>query len=704
MNILKKFTALFMVTVIFLSFSACGKDSSASFSVKKDDVGFAVSADTEKKALYLSKAKDKLRLVAKSDMVELYFDSETCTVSVYDTASGKLWSSLPESDIGEKTSAVAVTVLVKGNSYVLSSQSDSVGFSSALCEEKDNGVTVKYSFVRTLEDGTKINLSVPVSYTLVDGALSVEADCSNLEGENHDSSVIVTHIDVLPFFGSDRNVGKGDYILLPDGCGVTVDLSENPDEFENVSLPVYENKNLLGAFGVKRGESAFAVLIDEGEELATVEARKALRKGGCNAVYARFEITPAKEVEDKVYVCERSYDGKIRLLYRFLSYGNANYIGMAGAVRELLIRNGYLLSENERDEGAYPFNLNIIFQNNVTDSKGKSLSQTLTTYSRAQEIIDSLKAKGVENINIRLEGVLTDESITDAEYSKKPGSVKELGQLLSSGDGETVSFYTDAALASLPSSDKNTSAALGLDGEYLTQDGKIFTSPAKIERNTNSLLSLMRTSGVQGICINDAAAFLYGDYSSSSFCAENSTADIISKQTGAVSASGKLMIDTGNIYGLKYADMIVNVPSSAKLQSRSLCTRVPFVQSILHGLVDYSCEPVNVSENSEKAFLKCVEYGAIPYYEWYTADLSTQETADKSNYLNSITEAQSGYERVSAVFDDLRDARITDHYRVKKNVYYTCYDNSTGIYVNYGAEPVYVNGVTVEGMSFQRVN
>ncbi len=703
MNILKNLSALLLTAVIILSFSACGKSSPASFPVKKGKAAVAVSADTDKKSLYTSKNKNALKLIAKSDMMELYFDKENCTVSVYDTASGKLWSSLPEKASGEKTSAVAVTVLVKGNSYTLSSQSDSVGFSSALYEEKENGITVNYGFKRTLEDGTKINLFLPVSYTLSAGALSVEADCGSLYGENHDSDVIVTHIDILPYFGADTQGEEGDYILLPDGSGVTVDLSENPKKFDSISLPLYRDGVLLGAFGMKKGDSAFAVLMDEGEELASIEAEKALSDGGYNRAYGRFEITPTQNNEDEVFVCNESYRGKIRLLYRFLSFGNADYIGMSGAVRELLIRNGYLLSVAEGERGAYPFNLSVVFQNYVTDSKGRSLSQTLTTYSQAQEMLDSLKAKGIENINLRLKGVLTDETADRSEYSAGPGRKSELSALLAYGGADFVSFYTDGALVTSPSGQAPSHYAVSPDGTEKADGDRAFLSSDCIDENANALVSLMRESGVQGICINDAGRELYADYSSESLCLRADMAEFISGLTGSVSASGRLMIDTGNMYAVKYADAVVNMPLSGSLGKRKLCTAVPFIPAVLHGLADYSFGAINADKNSEKMFLKCLEYGAVPYYEWYGADLSYQKKTDQSSYLNYITEAQNQYERASKAFGDLRGARITDHYRVKKNVYYTCYDNSTGIYVNYGSKPVSVNGVTVEAMSFLRV-
>lgn len=704
MNILKRLTAVIIAGAVLLSFSACGKTEPSSYTVEKEDGALSVSADTDKRELYISRDKSKMKRIAVSDMLELYFDTENCSVSVLDTASGKLTSSLPKDNRGEKTSAVSVTVLINGNRYTLSSQSDSVGFSSALYEEKENGITVSYSFKRTLEDGTKISIYLPVTYTLAEGALTVEADCSRLIGEDHDKNIAVTDIALLPFFGSESKGSEGDYIILPDGCGLTVDLSENPEKFDGISLPVYENNNLLGAFGMKNGDSAFACLVDEGEEICTVKANKALSKSGHNRVYASFEITPVQSDGEKIYVCDESYNGKLRTVYRFLSYGNADYIGMAGAIRELLIRKGCLLSATAEEKGVYPFNLSVVFRDSITDSKGKVFSSNLTTYTQAQEIIDSLKAKGIGNINMRLKGIIDDKGIGYGEYSVKPGKSGELDSLLASGDGDTVSFYTDAAIVSeLP--DKSAEFfAVRPDGGVVTDGNRAFVSVERIDKNTNALLSLMRKNPVQGVCINDVASHLYGDFAVGKLHFKTDTADIISKQLGSVSASGRLMVDTGNIYAVKYASAVVNLPSSAKLQGRELCARVPFIQTVLHGITDYSCEPINKSENSEKAFLRSIEYGAVPYYEWYGSDFSAEEKTDKSNYMNFITEAQNQYERASAAFSDLRDARITDHYKVKKNVYYTCYDNSAGIYVNYNTKAVSVNGVTVDAMSFLRVN
>ncbi len=704
MNIFKRSVSLLLAVLLLFSFTACGKTKKAdSYSVKKEDKSLTVSAENTDKKLFSSRAKDKLTRVAKSDMIELYFDKKNCTVSVYDTASGKLWSSLPEKNTETKTSALSVTVLIGGNKYTLSSQSDSVGFSSALYEEKENGITVKYGFKRTLEDGTAINLFIPVSYILSDGALTVEADCENIIGEGTDSDIVVTDIALLPFFGAATKGAEGDYIVLPDGCGAVVDLSENPKKFSDIDLDIYENGNLIGAFGMKNADSAFAAVIDEGSEIASVKMTKALSGGGYNSVYSSFEITDTLDGDGEVYVNSKSYQGKISVIYRFLSYQNADYIGMAGAVRELLIRNGKLLSQNVDESTEYPFNLSLVFQNYMIDAKGRILSQTLTTYEQAVEILSSLKAKGVEKINLRLKGVLTEDNITEAEFSKKPGNKKAFNELISYGTASGISFYTDMPLISANEKKPFSSLAAGLDGETVKSEKGVMSSAQKISNNADALLSLARETDMDGICINDGS-ILYADCAFGSNKLKTETADIISKAVASASASKKLMVDTGNIYTVKYADVIVNLPITASIQSEELCSRIPFVQTILHGIVDYSAEPINLTKNPEKAFLKAIEFGAIPYYKWYSADSSTEDKADMGSYLNYITSAQSQYEKASKAFADLRGARITDHYKVKKNVYCTQYDNSTDVYVNYNDKAVTVNGVTVDAMSFLRVN
>ena len=125
---------------------------------------------------------------------------------------------------------------------------------------------------------------------------------------------------------------------------------------------------------------------------------------------------------------------------------------------------------------------------------------------------------------------------------------------------------------------------------------------------------------------------------------------------------------------------------------------------MFHGYVDYSHTAFNREKNSETAFLKAAEYGAVPSFEWYGADLGTEEKKDAFYYMNGANEAQRCYERLNAVFADLRDKKITAHSKVAGGVYCTEYGSSDRVYVNYNKKDVTVSGVTVEARSFLKVS
>ena len=130
---------------------------------------------------------------------------------------------------------------------------------------------------------------------------------------------------------------------------------------------------------------------------------------------------------------------------------------------------------------------------------------------------------------------------------------------------------------------------------------------------------------------------------------------------------------------------------------------MPFVQSILHGIVNYTTAPLNLAKNAETALLKAAEYGAVPHFEVYYEDFSTEEKQDTYHYTYCASLAQTDYERIANTFKTLQNEKITNHYLVKKGVYCTEYSSDISVYVNYNKEDVKVNGVTVEARSFLKV-
>lgn len=705
------FICLVLLSVIFIA----GKS-------KKTDVMYYTKTEAAKEAvlqenehLYFSdKAAKEMTKVHSSEMTRLYFDKEKGGIAVYDTVSKKLWRSIPEIYAGVKTGNVSVEVISKGAVYTLYS----LGDSAVQSEIGENFVKVLYNFDTTLANKEKVKISLPVTFTLKNGTLYAETDCSVIEASK---GIVLKSVSILPFFGADREKNEGDYLLVPDGCGATIDLSENPKEFPEINLPVYgedistaktsNKKALIGTYGMKKGVAAFVAVIENGAELARIKANKALSKDGLNSVGAYFEITPTAETEDgKLAVSKKSYKGKIAVSYRFLSAQNADYIGMASAVREVLIRNGSLPMSPSKAEGEYPFNLSII---GVGYDKVSNQNRILTSYSQTFDILSSLKAKGIGGINLRyrglFEGGINQRDISNADFAL--GNTNELSELTRYAKAQNINLFADVNLISSSVKGSFDSKALSILGEYTKKEPESFEmyesnflSPDEIVKTNSLMLSKLRDSAFEGICFGAEGKYLYSDFAKGTSLLRNETATFLSSQLASASANKKLMIDTGNLYAVKYASSVVNLPSVSSCKNTELCTAVPFIQAVYHGFFDYSLTPINTANVSETMFLRSVEFGAVPYFEWYYTDNSDEENKDKYCYTNSINDAQLYYQRMSSSLSDLRNARITAHEKVKKNVYMTEYEGSTKIYVNYNKKAVTVSGVTIEPRSFVRVN
>lgn len=664
------FVLVVLLTGLLIMFSLSPENKTMKLSEKT----LLTSAAVSDNSIFFSDKKVRdLKKITSSGVLEMYIDESNLCVCILDTISGKLWRSLPISDTKENAANLTADVVVKGRVYTLNSQSNSLALDCATYEVNDGTLTISYIFRQSLENGKKIDLLIPLTFTLSDGTLQVKLDCKNIVNLST-ADVYIKSLMILPYLGADNKGAKGDFILLPSSSGIILDTQSPADAFSEITLPVYgedtaKNTDVtsyvpIGAFGMKSSNNAFICLIDEGEALATVKAQKALQKGTANRVSAEFEITPTLITEDTIYLSKESYEGRISLSYRFLNGNNADYITMAGACRELLIRQGRLSDNANNNNGSYPFNLTLI-----SDSAEKG--QTTTTLE-AQELITSLMTKGIGNIRIILESENEKNISALSDFAKK----------------ENLSLSLSRNIYSV-----KKRGSVSLSGEDNTLDIK------GTSKNADDIIDAMRKNAV-GVCLIDCGNILPSDYSRKGYSRHNNLSDI-SKICTMLSSHGSLTVSSANIYTVKYADNIINIPLSIPLEDNPYCKCVPFLQAVLHGICDYSFTAFNLSSDPTTAMLKSIEYGAVPYYEWYFTQL---EENDLYHYMNALSQARLVYDNMKNMFSDLRDQRITSHEEVKENVMCTIYSGGSEIYVNYNNEAVSVGGITLDPMGFVRVN
>ena len=354
--------------------------------------------------------------------------------------------------------------------------------------------------------------------------------------------------------------------------------------------------------------------------------------------------------------------------------------------------------------------------------------KTFTDFEQALDMLTRMKSKGINSIKLRYKGALsggTDQSsIMTASLLARLGTRSDLKDLVEYVNAQNMEMYLDVNLLSAAkgdsfSSGRTAGSIFGKKAEYnainnspLGKDkyAKRLLGMKYVEKSIIEILKDTRFSQFTGFCLNDVGSLLYSDYKNG-FNRQES-AEMISEQLPSLTANMKLMTDTGNFRVIKNVSFISHLPTSAS-QSRSAYVSVPFLQLVLHGIVGYSGEPLNFSENAKTSFLRCVEYGASPAYEWTYSDTyadkknkSDEDSTDTVGvyYENWIASASELYERADAALKDLQAARMTSHSEIMSSVFCTEYDTGAKIYVNYTESDVTVSGITIPAGDFIRIN
>lgn len=700
---------LSIICVITLLFSACGGDVSTK-TVRFKELN-TVTTEYGNDTLHKSADKD-FKSVCKSGLIELLFDKTTCTVAIRDTNSGNLWTTLPHASTKKQIQSSAVEVELSNgdeNVYVLNSQDNSVAFGNFEYTSGEDGVLVKYSLSLDAETGKKdiaelkhkeIRADLSVLYTLRDGSFYVNVSMNNLKLPK---GVRLEKVRLLKDFGSYENSGREDYIFVPDGSGALIMTGVKDVEFTPIDLTVYENNCLVGAFGMKRGNGAFLCIIKHGDSIADIHADKN-NDVALNSVYATFNTTEILEKQGnrvkKTYGYE--YQNEITMCYRFLSGKSATYSGMATACRENLIRSSVLSTKTLSDTtGNIP--LVVSAQGGYRNNKGKY--KALSTYEQTLSLMTLLKAKGVNNIYLRYNGLYDEANNGSNEdfgkFSKKLGKEKDFNALYDYLNSQQFTLFVETDILTY---DYNGKGAKSVDGSKIKVEanGSFPNATSKqgalkmadLEDRVESILNASGDIKFDGYALNDVGNALYSDYSSD-FYSRVSAKKEISAQIPVLTTSKLIMVDNGNFYSVKNADVVSSIPlAPVAREENGAYVGIPFAQMMLHGICEYSGVGINSSANIKLAFLRAVEYGCLPSAQWYCTAFDS-DLDSKYYYDSNINEIVECYTKANNALAGLRGARMTSHYKVQNGVYCTEYNNSEKVYVNYTDKAVTINGIKI---------
>ncbi len=426
-------------------------------------------------------------------------------------------------------------------------------------------------------------------------------------------------------------------------------------------------------------------------------------------------ISVSNDSAEWVVVSDRKYTGSYRVQYSMISDATyitqddtgaskeesfeyeASYVGMANIYRDYLIENGVLTELTYVDDDI-PLYLEAFGMTTATKTVATIpmvVDIALTSFENLEEIYENLEKEGIDNINFKLTGfnkgglysyapsALKFESVVggNSGYEKMVDYCSDI----SAQANKHLAIYPDFDFANVESTgmfdgfSSLKDSARTIDDRYASKReydatyqsfqylGSIVVSPSVFMKLFNKFAKKLDKLGVSGVSVSSLGTDLNSDFDSDdAYNREDSkfyTIQLLEKMTEKY---GKVMIDGGNAYALKYAAHILNMPLDSSRFDRTSAS-IPFMGMVLHGYVNYAGTATGMASDIDREILKMIENGASPYFTIaydntsYLKDDYSFSDYYSIDYEICRSEIIEKYNIVNGALADVQTATITDH-------------------------------------------
>lgn len=605
-------------------------------------------------------------------------------------------------------------------------------------EKTKNGVRIVYVF-------SELGFIVPLTLSFVNDVFTASIDTSKIN-ERYDNKII--NITVLPYFGAAKT-GEEGYVLVPDGCGAIISLEKNNAHIKTYQKTVYgdnpvlykntdetvEEQIYLPVFGIKYNQNSFLGIITKGDGISKIRAsvNSSYYTAAATFIYRQDDTSHTQEGSSRekelVIVPKDVTKSDFAVKYVFQQGEKANYIGMATDYRKHLISTYKL--QGKKSSGV---SLDLSFTATAKISKSfLGIPYTglipLTKFSDVKKVVKKLNDENCDNYNLSLKGALGSGSYgkisNKVKINSKVGSYNEYKKLKTNVEKQGGSFFLLADFLRVHKTGNGVSAAggtaRGVSGgiskiydfypENFGKDESYFwrlINAKTLEKITKSFAKSASKKDVS-LGLIGTADLLYGDYRLNNICdrtemlkAHTSAYKRLSNQTG------DLYVQGANIYVLPFTGMLSSIPTKSS-QYDMFTDDVPFYQAVIHGLVDYSSNAINLSGDENYAILKCIEYGSAVRYDLICRNVEEISKTSETHLFSSDANKRMSHiikleKEISEFYKANSDSNIVSHNQVMENVYCTEYSNGNKAIVNYSDALVNINGNDIESGNYLLLN
>ena len=589
--------------------------------------------------------------------------------------------------------------------------------------------------IEIIEDGfiayydfTKIGFLIPLRITIDKNGLNAFVDCTKVE-EAYPDKFTLYSLSVLPYFGA-GSADENGYIMIADGCGAIMNFNNGKYSKLGYSSHVYGrdiSKYLIAkpssgyaiampVFGIKKEQSAICAIVSEGAAQATFWSYPNDAITSYANVYSSFDLREtdivvlnetASHVSQSTLYQKGSFAiDKIEIMYRSIVGENADYNGMANAYKQYLIDRDSLKLQNQNIG-----KLSLDFYCSVKKKKSLlgfpvTVNSALSKFEDIEEIVKSLNEDGLNDVSITLNNWSKEQLQGKIDYSLKPissvGNKKALNSLISTIKELKNSIYLKVNLNSFQKSGKNylkwfhsarsMSNAPISDYQFYVSTSYKNKNLAKTSYLIPSLVSKMadnidkkqnKVYENANIALGGISTKLYSDFNKKDIKNLEATKNEVQK---AIEIFGTASMDFPADYVLKYTKLAQHIPTTST-RSDIFDKDIPFVQIVLSGIVPYTTEAINKSENIKTKVLEAAATGSCLQFDLITEDADTIIGTEFDELYNANSEILyneiSEYAKYFIQLEKNIGQGYIVSYENEGNISKTVYSNDSVVIVNW---------------------
>ncbi len=558
----------------------------------------------------------------------------------------------------------------------------------------------------------------------------------------------ITAVTVLPMFGA-TGVEEEGFMFVPEGGGALIrynngKLSQNSyyanmygwDYASERTEVVNETQCSFPVFGMTKNGGSFLCMLEGAESYAGIQADISMRYNSYNWACAKYTVlhsdryNVSAKTAQLVYMFEKQLpEDTISQRYRFLD--SDSYVDMAAAYGDYLRqKHPELVNAGASEE--MPVSVELLGAIDKTVVKwGMPVDSVVaaTTFDDASGIIEELLDGNVKNMSVRFSGWanggVSQKVLNNVRVQRQLGGKKGMEQLIAYAKEQNVPLYFDGVSCFayrsgllqnfIPYRDAARfttreqvqlypySVVTFLPAEYF--DPYYLVQPAFAREKASNLIAALKERKAEGVAFRDIGSLLSGDYNPKNTTTRETVKQMNLDTIAEAKAAGqKVLVKEGFDYVLPYVDLVTDVNLSGTNYS-IIDELVPFYQMAIHGMVDYTGQPINLSADWQTELLRCAEYGSGLNFTFMEESGRILQETNHSGYFGACFDdwGEDAIEIISAyqqAMKGLNQQVMNRHEALGRHVTVTGYENGTQVYVNYGTEDCTVEGQTVPARSY----